>query len=187
MGASGRFSGQQRFYAGGEVLAERAPALHIVNHVMGGVVSNQLLEVLLAQRDARKLGHGEERHPPKYLDGEMLARGTETSAAALLAYKARPLNGVWATAPYLHNGSVPNLYELLLPAAQRSVEFALGAWQFDAQRVGLASVPCEEGFTYDTTLPGNSNAGHEYGTGKDGKAELSPAQRRALLEFLKTL
>ncbi len=186
-GASGRFAGEKRFYAGGDLLGATAPALYIVNHVMGGVVSNQILEVLFARRDARRFGHGDERHPPKFLDGAALPRGTETSMTALAAYKARPLNGVWATAPYLHNGAVPNLYELLLPAAARSQVFALGGWRFDADRVGYATAPCDQDFLFDTRLAGNSNAGHEYGTGSDGKAALTAAQRRQLLEYLKTL
>src|SRR5690606_18198960 len=54
----------------------------------------------------------------------------------LMAYKTQPLAGVWATAPYLHNGSVPNLYELLLPPEQRSVKFWVGNREFDPKHVG---------------------------------------------------
>lgn len=187
MGASGRFAGEKRFYVAGDAIEERAPALYIVNHVMGGVIRNHALEALLAFRDARAMGQGNERHPPKYLDGDIMPRGTETSATALAAYKARPLNGIWATAPYLHNGSVPNLYELLLPAAERSTQFALGGWRFDPLRVGYATGACEQDFTFDTSLPGNSNAGHEYGTGADGREALDESARLALLEYLKTL
>jgi hypothetical protein len=99
-------------------------------------------------------------------------------------YKARPLTGIWATAPYLHNGSVPNLKELLLPAARRSKTFFLGTREYDAEAVGYVDTPTFDGvpsFQFDTALPGNSNAGHEYG------AVLSDAQRKELLEFLKTL
>ena len=99
----------------------------------------------------------------------------------ILAYKARPLNGIWATAPFLHNGSVPNLYELLLPAEQRSRTFYVGSWKFDPEKVGYISRNGRKAYKFDTTLPGNSNAGHEYGT------DLSEEQRRDLLEFLKTL
>lgn len=186
-GSSGRFTGEKRFYVGGEILSERAPALSIVNYVMVGVVYNHPLEVFMAQRDARTMGHGAERHPPKFLDGALMARGSETSNEALAAYKARPLNGVWATAPYLHNGSVPNLYELLLPANERSRIFALGGWRFDPERVGYATRACDQNFVFDTALKGNSNAGHEYGTGADGKPALSEPARLALLEYLKTL
>jgi mono/diheme cytochrome c family protein len=100
--------------------------------------------------------------------------------ADLRAYKARPLNGVWASAPYLHNGSVPSLYDLLLPPASRPARFAVGRWEYDPKKVGYVSdgnIP----FVLDTTLPGNRNQGHEYGT------KLSEADRWALVEYLKTL
>jgi len=98
------------------------------------------------------------------------------------AYRARPLNGIWAMAPYLHNGSVPSLYELLLPAAQRTRIFYVGSWEFDPQQVGvISSSPFAGAFMFDTRLPGNSNAGHDYGT------NISEADRLALIEFLKKL
>ena len=99
-------------------------------------------------------------------------------------YKARPLNGIWATAPYLHNGSVPNLYELLLSQSERSSVFYLGNREFDPEKVGYVStltasdVPL---FKFDTALKGNSNQGHEYGL------DLADDQKWQLVEFLKTL
>lgn len=99
----------------------------------------------------------------------------------ILAYKARHLNGIWATAPFLHNGSVQNLYELLLPAEQRSQTFYVGSWQFDPEKVGYRSHTTKKAFKFDTTLPGNFNAGHEYGT------DLTEEERWDLVEFLKTL
>lgn len=99
----------------------------------------------------------------------------------LLAYKARPISGIWATAPYLHNGSVPNLYQLLLPPAQRVTRFGVGSYAFDAEAVGYVSEREHESFLFDTRLPGNSNAGHDYGT------DLSDDQRWDLIEFMKTL
>ncbi len=100
----------------------------------------------------------------------------------LLAYKARPLNGIWATAPFLHNGSVPNLFQLLLPSEQRVTSFAVGSREFDPVNVGFESAPSTADFLFDTSLLGNSNAGHEYGTGK-----LSDAERWELVEYMKTL
>lgn len=95
------------------------------------------------------------------------------------SYKGRPLNGVWSSAPYLHNGSVPSLYDLLLPVSERPQQFYLGSRELDTGRVGLVS---DKGaFLFDTTLPGNSNAGHIYGT------ELESGKRLALLEYLKSL
>jgi hypothetical protein len=97
-------------------------------------------------------------------------------------YRARPLNGLWAAPPYLHNGSVPSLYELLLPPGQRSRTFYVGSWEFDPHSVGLQmGSPFPGAFLFDTRLPGNSNAGHNYGT------DLNEREKAALIEYIKTL
>ena len=80
----------------------------------------------------------------------------------------------------MHNGSVPNLYEMLIPAAERTKKFYLGG-DFDPVKVGLDPGATSGTFLMDTTLLGNSNAGHEYG------ADLGDQQRRQLIEYLKTL
>jgi len=109
--------------------------------------------------------------------------------ASLLSYKARSLNGIWATAPYLHNGSVPTLYDLLLPkrgpkdpanGEYRPDQFQVGSREFDPERVGLKRSGYN-GFTFDTRKVGNSNAGHNCGT------ELDREKRLDLLEYLKSL
>lgn len=187
MGRTGIFEGKPRFYLEGEIMGKEAPALFIVNNVMVGVLKNNPLQVFLAQRDANKLGHGDEIHPPKYLDGKILEHGTETSEKALLAYKARPLNGIWSGAPYLHNGSVPNLYQLLLPADKRDKTFYIGSWEYDPVNVGYVTNSAPGAFLFDTTLPGNSNSGHEYGTGYDGLPALSDDEIRELVEYMKIL
>jgi hypothetical protein len=64
-------------------------------------------------------------------------RGRPNEFRAPLAYRARPLNGIWATAPYLHNGSVPSLHELLLPVEQRKKVFYIGNWEFNPETVGF--------------------------------------------------
>jgi cytochrome c5 len=106
-------------------------------------------------------------------------------------YKARPLNGIWATAPYLHNGSVPNLYELLLPADQRSKSFTLGSREFDPVRVGYAmdqptQAEAYKPFTLDTSIKGNWNKGHEFWTTAEG-TPFTDEQRWQLVEYMKTL
>ncbi|MEX2169864.1 MAG: di-heme-cytochrome C peroxidase [Pirellulales bacterium] len=107
-------------------------------------------------------------------------RGSKTPTAEHLAsYKARPLSGIWATAPYLHNGSVASLYELLLPPAKRQPKFHVGSRIFDSAKVGYRSDA--GGFELNTDLPGNRNSGHYYGT------EINDADRKALVEYLKTL
>ena len=99
-------------------------------------------------------------------------------------YKARPLNGIWATAPYLHNGSVPTLFDMLTPPAERPRELHLGGWEFDPVRVGFAPYTGVDAWVLDTALPGNRNTGHDaaiFGT------TFSEAQRWAIVEYLKTL
>jgi mono/diheme cytochrome c family protein len=98
-------------------------------------------------------------------------------------YVAMPLDGVWLRAPYLHNGSVPSLRDLLAPAENRPAVFHRGYDVYDPERVGfVSSGPDAErlGFRYDTSLRGNGNQGHAYGT------DLPQEQKRALIEFLKT-
>ena len=95
-------------------------------------------------------------------------------------YQARKLDGVWATAPYLHNGSVPTLYDLLLPATSRPARFPLGQREYDPKKVGYRTDTPNPIFVFDITADGNSNAGHEFGT------TLSEPERWDLVEFLKT-
>lgn len=95
------------------------------------------------------------------------------------AYKARPLNGVWATAPYLHNGSVPTLAALLEPKSRRPAKFHVGSREFDPVRVGFVD---DSRFPiFDTSLPGNGREGHEFGT------DLPEGEKSDLLEYLKSL
>jgi mono/diheme cytochrome c family protein len=97
------------------------------------------------------------------------------------SYKARPLNGIWASAPFLHNGSVPNLWELLKKPDQRVATFYVGSWEIDPVNVGFISTPEPATSKFDTTLPGNSNKGHAYGT------ELSDQEKWELIEYIKSL
>lgn len=186
-GKTGIFKGKPRFYTVGKKMGEEAPALFIANNVMGGVLKNNPVQSLLAIRDSNNAGHPEEIHPPKYVDGEFIEKGQEVSDKALLAYKARPLNGIWTGGPFLHNGSVPNLYELLLPANKRSTLFYIGSWEFDPVKVGYVDEARSGSFLFDTTLKGNSNAGHEYGTGDYGTDPFTLDEIWALVEYMKTL
>ncbi len=186
-GQSGKFKGRPRYYFAGDPLPEEAPAIHIANNIMVGIIKNNPLQAYLAKRDAKKLGHPDVTRPPKYVDGKIIEKGQEVSDHALFAYKARPLNGIWTSAPFLHNGSVPNLYQLLLPAKDRLKQFSLGSWEFDPKHVGYVLDSEENDFVFDTSLPGNSNAGHEYGTGAYGQPALTEDERWALVEYMKTL
>lgn len=113
--------------------------------------------------------------------------GSYISARTVDAYTAPPLTGLWASAPYLHNGSVPTLWHLMRPDT-RPAWFEVGGHRLDMQRVGIDlappldyvpwSIPAE----VDTTAFGLSNGGH--GVGFEG---LTEAEKNALLEYLKLL
>lgn len=95
------------------------------------------------------------------------------------------LTGIWLRAPYLHNGSVPTLWHLLQEPIKRPMAFCRGNDLYDWANVGFewdsSRDDCHGFFKYDTTLPGNGNGGHLYGT------TLSEQDKRALIEYLKTL
>ena len=99
-------------------------------------------------------------------------------------YVAPPLEGIWIRAPYLHNGSVPTLADLLNAPEQRPKQFWRGYDVFDPAAVGFVSSGAEAervGFLFDATHPGNGNGGHVFGT------ELPADSKRALIEYLKGL
>ncbi len=102
-------------------------------------------------------------------------------------YANMPLDGLWLRAPYLHNGSVPTLRDLLEPAARRPVVFYRGYDVYDWKRVGFVSdVPREKNrtfFRFDTREEGNANTGHE---GEEYGTLLSPEDKDALVEYMKT-
>ncbi len=101
-------------------------------------------------------------------------------------YVAVELDGLWIRAPYLHNGSVPTLFDLLEHPDDRPDTFFRGYDVYDPERMGFVSdvevdpATGRQHFRFDTSLPGNSNAGHLYGV------DLSDQQKRALVEYLKT-
>lgn len=103
-------------------------------------------------------------------------------------YKARPLNGIWATGPFLHNGSVKNIYQIMLPAEKRDKKFCVGDRELDTKDLGFKSdlSRCEADgwFVLDTSVQGNLNIGHvgpKYGTDV-----LTHEDRMDILEFIKS-
>ena len=105
-------------------------------------------------------------------------------------YKAAPRDGVWSTPPFMHNGSVPNLYEMLIPAKERTKKFYITR-EFDPVKVGLDTNEVAGAFLMDTALLGNSNAGHSFQDGPRGNGTIGPLlteeQRWALVEYLKSI
>ncbi len=90
------------------------------------------------------------------------AQDMDQFIVANLGYKARPLAGIWAVPPYLHNSSVPNLYQMLVPAIRRFTKFYLGSTRFDPKHVGYETHQFPGAFEMDTTKSGNRNTGHEF-------------------------
>lgn len=139
---------------------------------------------------------GIERQPPKdqpLSNDQRLAQCIKAAdeaapgsdAARTLAYKARPLNGIWATAPYLHNGSVRTLYDLLLVPEKRPDRFWVGNREFDPVNVGYVNKAEGNGSWFDVRDNGgfgNSNLGHDY-----GNASFNHEKRMALVAYMKTL
>lgn len=193
---TGPLKGKRLMVVAGPKLEAEARTFEIVINAVSGVLLRHPLEAIkVGIEDAKKNRQlGAAGFEPKPVPAEdKKARGMLKAAlrsyvrelqafdAETYSYKARPLNGIWATAPYLHNGSVPNLWALLQPAHQRPAKFWVGSRRFDPKRVGLESVAEGDNFEFDTSLVGNSNAGHSWGT------QLAVADKWSLLEYLKTL
>lgn len=97
---------------------------------------------------------------------------------------AKPLAGIWATPPFLHNGSVPTIWDLLQPAAQRPKHFHIGGYVYDSKKLGyIEDTSLPDGFDFNVSCAvgcgGNDNRGHEFGT------NLSDDDKWALIEFMK--
>ncbi len=119
----------------------------------------------------------------------MLDSARFPDTAGRKVYRAKTLVGIWATGPFLHNGSVPTIYDLLSPAASRPVTFPTGTRDYDPVKLGIqidpakyTLAPGQTAFTFDTRLPGNWNSGHEWKFYPD----LTEDKRYAIIEFLKT-
>ncbi|WP_321470243.1 di-heme-cytochrome C peroxidase [uncultured Paludibaculum sp.] len=153
-----------------------AEGLNLVTHGIVDAYFEKEKDYFTPERRAEWAG-GRDRNDPAVRDD--------------LIYKARPLNGIWAVAPYLHNGSVPNLYLLLSPRSDRPATFWTGSKRFDPEKVGYDVSQMPGASLYDTARPGNSNSGHEFKDGPRGNGvigpALSPDDRMAIIEYLKSL
>jgi hypothetical protein len=156
--------------------------------VIGSIL--QHYTTLLASSRAHHAPSGKTPSAPKLRPEQSELSGAFRGPAAgtgpaQFPYESRVLYGIWAAAPYLHNGSVATLADLLKPAAQRPASFPMGRY-YDTQAVGLAADQHGSPYIRTTTgcearNSGNSRCGHEYGT------NLSPADKQALLEYLKSM
>lgn len=166
-------------------LGATAAAFDVLSLSVLGTIIQHYVPVAAAVKGAEA---EEFRLPPNLKDLEGAFRAPTMAAAdpGPYKYESRVLEGIWATAPYLHNGAVPTLADLLAPVEQRPAAFKIGP-NYDIEKVGLAAAQDKFGDQTLTTTDcsdrnsGNSRCGHDYGT------TLSPADKKALLEYLKTL
>ena len=129
--------------------------------------------------------------PVKGPDGKEVI-GPDGQPVTRLVYRAHSLRGVWATPPYLHNGSVPNMTALLSPVEERPTKFYTGNVEYDPVNLGYETGDLEGGgaFLFSVKEVGNSNAGHEFANKPKGKGVigrlLTPDERAEIIEYLKT-
>ncbi len=203
MASSGILEGSKAKILAGPKLGDTVQAISIpVNGVVGLMLEypRKIVDGALTTQSAEPneewsalvQEHADERHAIQQakredheLDGVVIETAGTSRNLEGLFYKARPLNGIWATAPYLHNGSVPDLWSLLLPPGQRPDEFWVGSRRFDPRRVGFESNRGKSLFRVKDNngkiIEGNSNYGHPWGT------TLSDEDRWALVEYMKSL
>jgi hypothetical protein len=211
-GKSGNFKDTyQGTDAGPVIVTEDAPVVQILTAATKGVIATPDADKWFPRRMvewvyALVMSFTDNTIKVSVKKGDYNPDTTAQPYASLHAYKGRSLNGIWATAPYLHNGSVPTLWDLLLPASQRPKSFKVGAREFDPDKVGFKSAGYD-GTQFNTDLQrGNYNTGHEKycsvrqpPQGKaaakgipdkaapDQNCELTVDQIQKLMEYLKSL
>ncbi len=165
----------------------------------GGKYPNKVVPLETIGTD-RVLAEGVKDEMIDRLNRSWLARelgpdGKPIQLAYAQGYQAPPLNGVWATAPYFHNSSVPTVYHVLNSKARPKVftrSFRTGKEDYDPVKLGLKITVLEKGPApglsgyerrkiYDTTQPGRGNGGHTFGD------KFTEDERMAVIEYLKTL
>jgi hypothetical protein len=171
---TGVLEGAPKLTSIGERFGEEDTAITILSAAVTGAIAQRIVMPPQTPQAARVAAAR-----PEATQTQMFVAPTEA------AYESRVLKGVWAAAPYLHNGSVPTLAELLKPASERIAAFRIGP-AYDPVNVGLAAEQTQFDYTLTTTgcevrNSGNSRCGHEYG------AQLPEEDKRTLLEYLKQL
>jgi len=163
-GKSGNFTDTyQATDAGTVIVKEDAPVVQILTAATKGVIATPDADKWWPQRMvewvyAIVMSFADNTIKASIKSGDYKPDTTAEPYASLGAYKGRSLNGIWATAPYLHNGSVPTLWDLLGPPEARPKSFKVGAREFDPVNVGFKN----EGENFNTIQRGNLNTGHDY-------------------------
>lgn len=144
----------------------RVPAYVARGILPGAAIANYFVENSISQASIDTMNNCRGDKKPPRLDG----------------IKAKSLEGILFTAPYLHNGSVPTIYDLLEKPANRPAKFVVGCRKYSLETFGFDCSPSDAGsFEYDTSRQGNGNQGHDYGTA------LSMSEKAELVEFIKSL
>jgi len=206
-GKSGNFKYTTQSTDVGKVfIDEDAPVVQVLTTVTKGVIATPDADKWFIRRWLDRLytigmSFFENSIPATIKVGNYEPDTTASPYQSLLAYKARSLNGIWATAPYLHNGSVPTMYDLLLPKKRfgdpddgeyRPESFMVGSRELDPIKMGFKSEGYA-GFNFQTNKLGDLNTGHEYGGGRTPQLDgtilpaLTSEQRWDLIEYIKTL
>lgn len=156
---------------------EVVPALSFFLNAVSPVITRAMDELNLS-REQRVAMNGFRLRPPKVPNGPP----ENYVPPSFTDLKAGPLAGVWATGPYLHNGSVPTVYELLSPVKERRKVFWTGGRELDLDKLGFLSENAPRRYRFDTSVSGNGNMGHLY-----PPQGLETNERLAIIEFLKIL
>lgn len=167
---------QQLAGAGSKIFEEHCASCHAPN----GPTTGQVVPVEEVGTDRHRLDMWTRAAADAYNNYEPGYHWGFKSFRKTNGYVSPFMDGLWLRAPYLHNGSVPTLVDLLMPPDQRPKVFWRGSDVYDQERVGFISIG-PDGFRFDTSAAGNSNQGHLWGT------DLSAEDKKALIEFLKTL
>ena len=156
---------------------------------------NKIVPIETIGTDKNRLEGLSKRYGEHYLKSWFAQEKGVKNMESPSGYQAPPLDGIWATAPYFHNGSVPTVYHVLNSKARPKMftrSFATGEKDYDQAKLGWKiqvlrhgpdpKLPAyERRKVYDTSQPGRGNSGHTFGD------HLDDAQRRAVIEYLKTL
>ncbi|KIC46798.1 hypothetical protein RA28_03375 [Ruegeria sp. ANG-S4] len=154
------------------------PSVLLLQTVVGGVVKKALGDQFDAKTRQRPADHPDcARENAQSADPGPCGYKPPFGGAAL---KASPLIGVWATGPYLHNGSVRTVYQVISPPEERETTFFVGDRTLDTERLGFVSTDQENAFRFDTSVPGNGNGGHVFWA-----TPFTHDEKMALVEYLK--
>jgi hypothetical protein len=179
---------RQVMLADGTILPFPAAALGLITQIKQKAYQERNMDAqTIAQWEQRQIRSGPQWDPT--FRAPLLDADKWDDTRGRKIYRSKTLVGIWATAPFLHNGSVPTIYHLLKPAADRPVTFPTGQREYDAINLGIQTdrskyvlPPGLPGFLMDTRLRGNWNTGHEWSF----YPTLTDDKRYAIIEFLKT-